>query len=86
MLILLYNFFKIFNIRQKYIAGDHLLTSPYIFSGLISSMFVSDLYGLMQHILYLFFVGPHYNVTVILVQHCVITNGNLNGVPYLYAV
>ena len=52
---------------------------------LTSSMFVSDVCGLMRRILYLIFVTPHCNVTVPLVQHCVITSGTLYGVSYLHA-
>ena len=62
-----------------------MLTSSYIFSGLISATFVSDLYGLIQRILYLIFVGPYCNLTVPLVKHCVITNGPLNDVSCIYA-
>ena len=39
----------------------------------------------MWHILYLIFFIPHFNVTVPLVLHCVITNSPINGVSYLYA-
>ena len=41
----------------------------HIFQHLISSTILSDLYGLMQHILQPIFIEPHYNVTVTLVQH-----------------
>ena len=47
---------------------------------------MSDLYGLIQPILCLIFVGPYCNITVPLVKHCVITKGPLYGVSYLYAV
>ena len=36
-----------------------MLTSSYIFSGLISSTSVSDLYGLIGRILCLIYVGPY---------------------------
>ena len=45
--------------------------------------FVSDVYGLMRIILYLIFFAPYYNVTVPLVQQCVISNGLLYVVSYL---
>ena len=53
---------------------------------LIFSTLVSDLYGLIRHILYLFFVGPHFKFTMTLIKHCVITNGLLYGVSYLYSL
>ena len=84
MLIQLYTLFPSFNIRQKYITGNHMLTSPHIFLGLISPKFVSDLYGLIRRILYLNF-GPYCIFTVPLVKHCVIKNGPVYGVSYLYA-
>ena len=52
-----------------------MLTSSDIFLGLISSTFVSDLYGLMRRILCLIFIAPHCRFTVPFVQHCVITKG-----------
>ena len=70
---------------QNYTPVDHMLTSLHTFSGLIYSMFVSDIYGLIRRILCLIFIGPHCKVTMILVQHCVITNVPLYGVSYLYA-
>ena len=51
-----------------------------------SSTLVSNLYGLMWHILYLICIAPHCKFTVPLVKQCVIKNGNLYGVSYLYAV
>ena len=62
-----------------------MLTSSYIFPGLIPTMFVSDLYGLIQRILYLILFRPYCIVTVMLVQHPVITDGPLYGISYLYA-
>ena len=56
----------------------------YISQHLISSTFVSDVYGLMRCILYLFLVTPHCNETVLLVKHCVITNWVLYGVSHYY--
>ena len=47
MRIRLYTLCQNFNITQKYITSDHMLTSSSIFYGLISSTFVSDLYGSM---------------------------------------
>ena len=52
---------------------------------LTSSTFISDLYGLMRHILCLIFVAQQCNMTLPLVQHIVITNGMLYGVSDLYA-
>ena len=52
---------------------------------LISSTFVSDVCGLMRRILYINFIAPHYNVTLPLVQHRVITNEPLYGVSFLYS-
>ena len=72
--------------KQKYITGDHMLTSSYIFIELGPSTLVSDLYGLMRRMLYLIYVAPICNETVPLVQHLVITNGPIFVVSYLYAV
>ena len=47
----LYDLCWSFNIIHKYITGDHILILSYIFLGLISSTFVSYLYGLMRRIL-----------------------------------
>ena len=63
-----------------------MLTASSIFIELKSSILVSDLYGLMRHILCLIFVGPYYNITVPSVKHRVITKGHLYGVSYFYAV
>ena len=52
-----------------------MLTWSYVFSGLIYSTFVSDVYGIIRHILCLIFIAPYFSVTVPLVQYCVITNG-----------
>ena len=49
-------------------------------SGILSSMFKSDLYGFIQRILYLVFVRPYYKFTVALVKHSVITNGTIYGI------
>ena len=80
-----YILFPNFNVIRKYITGNNMLTSLYIFAGVISSTFASDAYGLIWHILYPFFVRTYFNVTVPLVQHCVITNGGLFGVSLFYA-
>ena len=61
-----------------------MLTSSYIFLGLMSSTFISDVYGLMQCILIQIFIPPHFKVTVTLVQHYVIKNGPFYGVSSLY--
>ena len=45
-----------------------MLTLSQIFLGLISSTFVSDLYGLIRRILYLIYVAPHCNETMPLLQ------------------
>ena len=42
------------------------------------------MYGLIQRILCLIFIIPHYNVTVPLLQLCMITNGPLYVVSHLY--
>ena len=63
-----------------------MLTSSEIFIELKSSALVSDLYGLMQLILYLICVALYYKFTMPLVKHCVIAKGPLYGVSYLYAV
>ena len=74
-----------FNIIQKYISGDHMLTSSCIFSVVTSSTFVSDIYGLIRRILCLICVAPYCNVTVPLDQHYVIKNETLYGASYFYA-
>ena len=75
MLIQLYTLIQRFNIIQKYITGLEL----------ISSKFISYLYGLIQRILYLMFFGTYCKFTVSLVKHCIITNRSLYGVSYLYS-
>ena len=83
--IWLYTLCTIFNKIQKYISDNHVLKLSHIFWGLISSIFVSYLYGLIRHILCLICIGLYWNVTMLLVQHYVIKNGPLYGVSYLYA-
>ena len=61
-----------------------MLTSSHIFSGLISSNFVPDLYELIRHILCLFFIKPHCTVTVPSVQHDFVANGPLYGVYHIF--
>ena len=56
ILILLYDLVPSYNLIWKYITGNHMLTSSYIFSGVVSSKFVSDVYILIQNILYLIFL------------------------------
>ena len=63
-----------------------MLTLSHIFSGVISSTFVSYLYGLMWHILCLIYIIPHCNVNMPFVHHCIIKNGPLYRVSYFYAV
>ena len=77
VIIQLYTLFKIFNIIWKNITCNHMLTSSYVFSGVISSTFVSYFYGWMWRILYLIFITPHYTLNVKLVKQCVFTNGHL---------
>ena len=81
------NLFLMFNVSTAVCDWYfHHLTYPILsVQHLISSAFVSDVYGLIQHILYLIFVAPYYNVTMTLVQHCVISNGTLYGISYLKA-
>ena len=80
-----YTLFPIFNIIKEYITSNHMLTSSYIFLGLIPSTFGSYLYGLIRSILYLIFVRPYCQFTAPIGKHHVITNGPLDGVSYLYA-
>ena len=82
--IQLYTLCSNFNIIHKYVTVYHTLTSSSVFSGLISSNVVSDLYGLMRHILYLNCVASYCNFTAPLVKHLVVTNGPLYGISYLY--
>ena len=63
-----------------------MLTSSHIFSGLISSTFVPDLYELIRRILCLICIVPHCNVTVPLVQHGFIANGPLYGVSNIFTL
>ena len=62
-----------------------MLTASYIFMELKYSTLVSDLYGLMRHILCLICITPHCKFIVPLVKHCVITKGPLYSVSYFYA-
>ena len=55
--------------KKGCITGDHMLTFSHTILGLISSMFVLNLYGLIRHIYFFFSIGPYYIVTVPLVQH-----------------
>ena len=55
----------------------------HIFQRLLSSMFVSDIYGLMWCIFYPIFVAPYCNVTIPLFQHFLISDRHLYGVWYL---
>ena len=41
-----------------------MFTLSYIFLGLMSSTFASDLYGFIRRILYLIFVGPYCKFTM----------------------
>ena len=63
-----------------------MLTTLNIFFEIKSSTLVSNLYGLMRHILCLIFFGAYFNINLPFVKHCVITNEPLYGVSYLYAV
>ena len=72
--------------KQKYITDDYMMKASNIFIKLTSSSLVSDLYGLIQHILYLVFVAPYCINTMTLVKHCVVKKGPLYGVSYLYEV
>ena len=63
-------FFTSFNIIQKYVTCDNILTIViHIFQHLIYLTLVSDLYGLMRHILCLIFIASHCNMTMQLVQY-----------------
>ena len=81
VLIWLSCFVPSFDIQgQKYVTGTFLIwLRQSLVSGLISLMHVSDVYGLMGHILYLIFISLHCNVKIPLVQHCFIKNGPLYG-------
>ena len=63
-----------------------MLTASYIFIELEYSTLASNLYGLMQRILYLIYFAPYCKFTAPSTKHCVITKGPLYGVSYLYAV
>ena len=63
-----------------------MLTASNIFIELKSSTLVSNLYGLIRHILCVITVVPYCSITVPLVKHCVITKRPLYGVSYLYYV
>ena len=63
-----------------------MLTASSIFIELIYSTLVSDLYGLMQHILYLICVTPYRKLTIPLVKNQLIANGTLYCVSYFYTV
>ena len=82
--IWLYTLCPIFTIIQKYITGDHMLTSSQIFSGLIYSTCVPYLYELIRRILCLIFIRPHCTVTVPSVQHGFIANVPLYGVSHIF--
>ena len=67
VIIWLHILFPSFTVRLKSITSNHMLTSSYIFSGLIYLTFLSDIYGLMKHILCLIFIAPYCNVIAPLV-------------------
>ena len=58
MIIQLYSLFPSFNVITKYITGNHMLKSSYIFLGFISLMFVSNVYGLIQ-LIYAWYFSEH---------------------------
>ena len=62
---------------QKYITGNYRWKF---------STFVFDLQCFIQHVLYLIFVAPIFNVTVTLIQHCAISNGPLYVVSYFMQI
>ena len=66
--------------KQRYIIGNSwcVIVKPQ-FSIIISPTSVSYVYGWIKRILYLIFISSHFNVTVPLVQHWVISNGPLYG-------
>ena len=72
--------------KQKYTTGTSYVDFSDIFIELKSSTLVSDLHGLMRHILCLIFVALYFKFTVPLIKQCVITKGYLYGVSYFYAV
>ena len=81
-----YILFPSFNLIKNYITSTFLMWfHQSLMFELISSVFVPDVCGLMRHILYLIFIAPHCNVTVPLVQYCVIKNISLYSVSYFYA-
>ena len=63
-----------------------MLTLSEIFFELIFSKFVSDVYGLMRRMLYLICTEYYCKFTMLLVKHCVVKNGPLYGVSYMYEV
>ena len=71
---------------QKYITGDHILIPSETFFELESSSLVSDLYDLIQRMLYLIFVRSNCKFTLSFIKHCVIKKGSLYLVSYFYAV
>ena len=68
--------------KQKYITSDHMLTVSNIFIELKSSTLVSNLYGFMRRISYLFSFASYCSITVPLVKHRIITKGPLYGVSH----
>ena len=78
------SFFPSFNIILECITGNHMLTLSYIFFNVnIFSTFIRYIWLKSMYIMPIF-ITPHCNVTMPLVQHCVITNVLLYGVSYLY--
>ena len=63
-----------------------MLTSSDIFLGLISSTFISYLYGLMRRILHVIFITEHYKIAAPLVNNRDIKNGPVYRVLHLYVV
>ena len=66
-------FIQSLTFKQKYITGDIMSNPSNIFIDLKSSTLVSNLYGLMRHILHLISVAPYCNITMPLLKHRVIT-------------
>ena len=78
-------FFPIFNVNKEVCNWYFINLTLSIVSSqhLISSLFVSDVYGLKCYILYLISVATYYNVTMLVVQHWVISTDPLYRFSYL---
>ena len=78
--------FQALIVNTIYITGNHMLKSSYILFELKYSTLVSDLYGLMQCILYLIFITAYFYMNMSLVNTMLSQDIHYIYILYIYAV